>query len=70
MEKKKKVINIFTAFFISYKSNVKTFLKWILNQCCTALINMTFFLIVHKLFLNYWSYSSLTHTEPSMRGKA
>ena len=29
---KKKSINILTAFFISYKSDVKTFLKWIINQ--------------------------------------
>ena len=31
--KKKKAINILTAFFISHKSDVKTFLKWIVNQC-------------------------------------
>ena len=30
---KKKVINILTVFFIFYKNNVKTFLKWIVNQC-------------------------------------
>ena len=30
-EKKKKVINILTVFFIFYKNNVKTFLKWIVN---------------------------------------
>ena len=30
---KKKVINILTVFFIFYKNNVKTFLKWIINQC-------------------------------------
>ena len=30
--KKKKII-ILTAFFISNKSDVKTFLKWIVNQC-------------------------------------
>ena len=29
--KKKKTINVLIAFFISYKSDVKTFLKWILN---------------------------------------
>ena len=28
---KKKVINILTTFFISYKSDIKTFLKWIIN---------------------------------------
>ena len=30
--KKKKVINILTAFSISHKSCVKTFLKWIVNH--------------------------------------
>ena len=30
---KKKPINVLTAFFISHKSDAKTFLKWILNQC-------------------------------------
>ena len=46
MKKEKKVINILTAFFIFHKSDVKTFLKWILNQCRTALINMTHKIIV------------------------
>ena len=32
-EKKKKVINVLTNFFISHKSCVKTFLKWIVNYC-------------------------------------
>ena len=31
--KKKKTINILTVFFIFYKSDVKNFLKWILNEC-------------------------------------
>ena len=31
--KRKKTINVLTVFFIFYKSNVKTFLKWIVNQC-------------------------------------
>ena len=39
-EKRKKTINILTVFFISYKSDVKIFLKWILKQCYTALVNM------------------------------
>ena len=30
-EKKKKTITVLTAFFISYKSDVKTFFNWILN---------------------------------------
>ena len=29
---KKKIVNILTTFFISHKSNVKTFLKWIINK--------------------------------------
>ena len=29
--KRKKTINILTTFFISHKSNIKTFLKWIVN---------------------------------------
>ena len=41
MEKEKKIINVLIVFFISHKSNVKTFLKWILKQCHTALVNMT-----------------------------
>ena len=32
-KRKKKVINVLTAFFISHKSDVKTFFNWILNQC-------------------------------------
>ena len=30
---KKKTINVLTVFFISHKSDVKTFFNWILNQC-------------------------------------
>ena len=33
MGKEKKAINVLTAFFISHKSDVKTFLKWILKEC-------------------------------------
>ena len=33
MGKEKKKVNILTVFFISQKNNVKTFLKYILNQC-------------------------------------
>ena len=29
---KKKTINVLTTLFIFHKNNVKTFLKWILNQ--------------------------------------
>ena len=31
-DKRKKIINFLIVFFISYKSDVKTFLKWIFNQ--------------------------------------
>ena len=31
--RKKKTTNVLTAFFIFHKSDVKTFLKWIVNQC-------------------------------------
>ena len=31
-KRKKKVINVLTAFSISHKSGVKTFLKWIVNH--------------------------------------
>ena len=41
MEKEKKAINVLIAFFISHKSDIKTFLKWILNQYRTALVNIT-----------------------------
>ena len=30
---KEKKINVLTAFFISHKSDVKTFFNWILNEC-------------------------------------
>ena len=30
---KKKVINVLTVFFIFYKNCIKTFQKWIVNQC-------------------------------------
>ena len=43
MKKEKKTINILTVFFIYHKSDVKTFLKLILKQCHTALVNMTHF---------------------------
>ena len=55
MEKEKKVINVLIAFFISHKSDVKTFLKWILNQCYTALVNMTQDFIVNGKY-----FTSLT----------
>ena len=38
---RKKKINILTVFFISYKSDVKTFLKWIVNHYPKDTINMT-----------------------------
>ena len=41
MGKEKKAINILIVFFISHKSDVKTFLNCILNQYRTVLVNMT-----------------------------
>ena len=32
-KRKRKTINVLTIFFISHKSNVKTFLKLIVNKC-------------------------------------
>ena len=40
-KREKKKINVLTAFFISYKNDVKTFLKWIVNEC--PLVSMTLF---------------------------
>ena len=31
--KKKRVINTLTTFFISHKNDIKTFLKYIINEC-------------------------------------
>ena len=31
--RKRKKINILIVFFISHKSDVKNFLKWIINHC-------------------------------------
>ena len=31
--KRKKIINVLTTFFIFHKSDVKNFLKWIVNEC-------------------------------------
>ena len=38
--KRKKKINILIDFFIFYKNNIKTFLKWIFNQYPKELINI------------------------------
>ena len=32
-KRKKKTINVLTVFLIFNKSDVKTFLKWIVNKC-------------------------------------
>ena len=49
-EKRKKIINILTVFFISHKSNVKTFLKLIINQCLlgTHSHDSLFFISLHS----------------------
>jgi len=33
MGKEKKTINVLTTFFIFHKSDAKTFLKWMANEC-------------------------------------
>ena len=50
----KKTINVLTAFFIFHKSDVKTFLKWILNQCPTALVNISLLLIGKFFYTKDW----------------
>ena len=32
-KRKKKTINVLTIFLIFHKSDIKTFLKWIVNKC-------------------------------------
>ena len=64
MEKEKKAINILIIFFISRKSDVKTFLKWILNQCHTALVNMT-----HNNNNEHFIFSRAAHMDYSEKIK-
>ena len=45
---KEKKINVLTAFIISYKSGVKTFLKWIINQCPKALVNIYIYIYIYN----------------------
>ena len=45
--KRKKTINVLTVFFISHKSDVKTFLKWILNSVLRALVCMTQYIYIY-----------------------
>ena len=44
--KGKKIINILTVFFIYHKNDVKTFLKWIVNQYPKIIVSIT---LVKKL---------------------
>ena len=37
----KKTINILITFFISHKSDVKTFSNWILNPCSKAPVSIS-----------------------------
>ena len=54
MKKEKKEINVLTVLFISHKSDVKTLLNWILNQCRAAFINMTLsFMSSHGIRSNH-----------------
>ena len=45
MEKEKKVINDLTVLFISHKSDIKTFLNWILREMLTSAVHTHFYLI-------------------------
>ena len=51
---KKKTINVLTVFFISHKSDVKTFFNWIFNQCLKG----TYY---HFSFIKNGSYGTI-HT--------
>ena len=46
IEKGKKIINVLTVVFIYHKNDVKTFLKWIVNQYPKAIVSIT---LVKKL---------------------
>ena len=48
-KKKKKVISVLTAFSISHRSVVKTFLRWFINNCPDR-IQSYFRTLVCKLF--------------------
>ena len=56
MKKEKKIINVLTAFFISHKSDVKNFLKWILKQYHTALVNINNAIHFIKNVVKYKDY--------------
>ena len=52
--KRKKKINVLTVFFISYKSDVKTFLKWIVSECpLVSMTHLKFIRGLNALFLNF-----------------
>ena len=51
MRKEKKTINILTAFYIFHKSDIRTFLKWIANECPKALVSMTLNLLLTSFLL-------------------
>ena len=41
-KRKKKQLNFMIAFYISYKSGIKSFLKWSINKFPKAPVNMIF----------------------------
>ena len=59
---KKKKFNILTDFFISHKSDVKTFLKLILNECLKAW-PFNYLIIILTIFLMCESVLPLTTWE-------
>ena len=59
--KRKKIINVLTAFFISHKISVKTFLKQIINQCPkrTYQHDLLFFQVWVQLIECHYSYGQM-----------
>ena len=55
--KKKKTINSFDCFYISYESNIKTFLKYFINnrsKSTVSMIHILFYLFCFVLFLFFF----------------
>ena len=65
MEKEKKTINILTVFFISHKSDVKTFFNWIFNQCLKgtcqhfSYIYIYIYILFFSQFLDFGNINNL-----------
>ena len=57
---KKKTINVLTVFLISYKSDIKTFLKQIALK---VLVNMTLKILVNMLFQKCFDTTFMKNTK-------